>query len=127
MTLETMYQATYIALETFRKNGQGVVTPVWPIAADGKLYVWTPADSWKVKRIRNNSHVRLCESNWKGEPLEGRQWVEAEARILEDDQAIKKQRQQLAKKYSWRYWLIVLINSISKRGASSVVLELRSV
>jgi len=43
---------------------------------EGKFYVYTEADSWKVKRIRNNSRVRIapCDmrGNVKGEFIDGR-------------------------------------------------------
>ena len=45
---------TYISLETFRKDGSGVKTPVWAAALDGKLVVMTDGTSHKVKRLRSN-------------------------------------------------------------------------
>ena len=53
----------FIALSTYRKSGQPVVTPVWFTQRDGKLYVWTGASSGKVKRLRNNPHVSLATSD----------------------------------------------------------------
>ena len=50
----------YISLETFKKNGQGVKTPVWFVLQNDAFYVYTEADSWKVKRIRNNPRVRVA-------------------------------------------------------------------
>ena len=38
MTLHDLGNPTYIALETFRKNGQGVNTPVWAVEENDKLY-----------------------------------------------------------------------------------------
>ena len=32
---------TYLSLETFRKNGQGVPTPVWFAESNGILYITT--------------------------------------------------------------------------------------
>ena len=61
----------YLNLETFKKSGQGVKTPVW-FAADpsakldsnnARLYVYTIGVSGKVKRIRNNSHVSVAPSD----------------------------------------------------------------
>jgi len=46
MQLDDLKNAKYIALETFRKNGEGVITPVWVAGVNGKLYVWTGANSW---------------------------------------------------------------------------------
>ncbi len=52
MELKDIGDPKYIALETFRKSGEGVITPVWAVAESGKLYVWTGLNSWKVKRMR---------------------------------------------------------------------------
>lgn len=57
---------SYISLVTFRKNGVGVPTPVWFGEKDGKMYVMSRPDSGKVKRIRNNSQVRIAPSTIRG-------------------------------------------------------------
>jgi PPOX class probable F420-dependent enzyme len=62
-------RAKYISLETFRKTGAGVRTPVWFAADPGApetLYLYSEADAGKVKRIRNNSHVRVAPSDIRG-------------------------------------------------------------
>ncbi|MGB7341561.1 MAG: PPOX class F420-dependent oxidoreductase [Phototrophicaceae bacterium] len=65
----------YFSLTTFRKNGNPVATPVWFAEVEGHFYVKTQADSWKVKRIRNNSHVifAACDArgNIHGETFKG--------------------------------------------------------
>ncbi len=49
----------FVSLKTFKKNGDAVAGPMW-ITRDGNdLAVWTPADSWKVKRVRRDSRVEL--------------------------------------------------------------------
>ena len=67
-------------LTTFRKSGVPVVTPVWYVVLDGKLYVRTGADSGKVKRIRNDSRVLLAPATVRGKQLGPES--EARARIL---------------------------------------------
>jgi uncharacterized protein len=69
----------YLSLETFRKSGEGVRTPVWFAAEkDGAavLYIYTIGETGKVKRIRNNPRVRIapCDmrGNVTGEFVEGR-------------------------------------------------------
>ena len=57
----------YISLETFKKNGQGVKTPVWFVLHDNAFYVYTKADSWKVKRIGNNPRVRVAVCTMRGD------------------------------------------------------------
>ena len=42
----------YLNLETFRKNGDGVKTPVWFAQEGESLYVMTIPTSGKAKRIR---------------------------------------------------------------------------
>ena len=86
----------YLNLETYRKSGEGVRTPVWFVEAGGSLYVRTPARSGKVKRLRNDPRVRLVPCGRRGEP-EG-EWVEGKARLVSDAEAEKANR-LLGKKY----------------------------
>jgi uncharacterized protein len=74
----------YISLETFKKNGDGVRTPVWFVLHDDALYVYTEADSWKVKRIRNNPRVRVAICNVRG-TVKG-EWLAASASIVDGDE-----------------------------------------
>lgn len=70
----------FISLTTFRKSGEAVPTPVW-FARDGdKLYVYTSADSGKVKRIRNNGSVEIAPCTSQGK-LKGDKFP-AQARLL---------------------------------------------
>jgi uncharacterized protein len=59
----------YLNLETFRRNGKGVPTPVWFVEAGGKLYVRTIANSGKIKRIRNNEQTRIAPCDSRGNLL----------------------------------------------------------
>ncbi len=66
----------YIRLETFKRNGQAVPTPVWFVVDDDTLFVRSYANSGKVKRMRNNSNVKVTPSDVMGKPhgatIEGR-------------------------------------------------------
>jgi PPOX class probable F420-dependent enzyme len=67
----------YIKLETQKKNGQAVATPVW-ISADGKkIFIITRSQTGKVKRLRNNPNVRVAPCGMRGE-LKG-QWFNGKA------------------------------------------------
>jgi uncharacterized protein len=75
----------YLSLESFRRNGQGVRTPVWfagdsPGPAAQKFYVYSEAQAGKAKRIRNNPRVRIAPCSASGN-LRG-DWVEARAEII---------------------------------------------
>ncbi len=64
--LEQFAGQNYLSLETFKRNGEGVKTPVWFVQAGDVLYVYTDADSWKVRRIRNNPRVRVAVCTVRG-------------------------------------------------------------
>jgi PPOX class probable F420-dependent enzyme len=83
----------YLNLETFRKNGAGVRTPVW-FAADptadirsrgAKLYIYTIGNTGKVKRVRNNPRVKIAPCDRTG-GLQG-DWIDANARVVEGAEA----------------------------------------
>ena len=76
----------YISLETFKKNGQGVKTPVWFVLHGNAFYAYTEADSWKVKRIRNNPRVRVAVCNARG-TIKG-PWLDAMASLVEGDERL---------------------------------------
>jgi PPOX class probable F420-dependent enzyme len=59
----------YCLLVTYRRSGEAVPTPVWFGAAEGKLYVRSGASAAKLKRIRNDPHVRVAPCNVRGKPL----------------------------------------------------------
>jgi uncharacterized protein len=96
-------EAKYLNLETFRKTGFGVRTPVW-FAQDvlhsdpsiAVLYIYSEADAGKVKRIRNNSKVRVAPCTMRGD-VRGA-WIDGRARICEDDEDARGQ-QLLTQKY----------------------------
>ena len=64
-------------LETFRKNGAGVRTPVWFAQQSGDFLLYSAPDAGKVKRIRNNPKVRVAPCDIRGN-LRGA-WVDARA------------------------------------------------
>ena len=67
----------YLCIESYRKTGVPVRTPVWFVEMDGALYVRTSSDTGKYKRIRNNSHVKIAPCDMRGK-VKG-EWVEANA------------------------------------------------
>jgi uncharacterized protein len=76
----------YMSLETFKKDGHGVKTPVWFVLHENAFYVYTEADSWKVKRIRHNPRVRVAVCNVRGN-VKG-PWLDATASLVEGDERL---------------------------------------
>ncbi|MEZ4668431.1 MAG: PPOX class F420-dependent oxidoreductase [Anaerolineae bacterium] len=89
----------YISLTTFRKNGQGVSTPVWFAERDGKLYVYTDAKAWKLKRITNNPHVTVAPCTFRGKLLG--EVLEGSARVLTTPEERKLANDTLNSKYGF--------------------------
>src|SRR5258708_32542916 len=64
-------------LTTFRRSGEGASTQVGTVAANGKLYFMTAANTWKVKRMASNPRVLLAPCNGRGQAP----WPAVEARV----------------------------------------------
>jgi uncharacterized protein len=56
----------YVSITSFRRDGTAVATPVWVVPHDGRLYVWTGAQTGKVRRIRRNPDVTLAACTVRG-------------------------------------------------------------
>lgn len=74
-------------LTTFRRSGEGISTQVGTVAADGKLYFMTAANTWKAKRIANNPRVLLAPCSGRGQALGPA--VEGKARRLAGDEVTR--------------------------------------
>ena len=73
----------YVLLTTFRRNGDGVATPVWIVALpDGTAGFTTEIDSGKVKRVYNNPSVTLQPCNLRGKATPDSEVVTATADVL---------------------------------------------
>jgi uncharacterized protein len=110
----------YLSLQTFRKNGTPVDTPVW-FAQDGeRFYVYSLANAGKIKRIRNNPLVKVipCDmrGNTKGE------WVEASARIVDKPES-ERADELLNKKYGLMRRIGGFYSTLMKRERTTIAIE----
>jgi hypothetical protein len=120
---ETLRGKRYLNLETFRKNGQGVRTPVWFAADpvdDATLYVYSTSQSGKAKRLRRGGAVRIAACNAKG-TVTGN-WIDAQAAIVEGE-AFRHGMHLLDSKYwPWKQLLGLLARL---RPQARVVIAIR--
>jgi len=80
----------FVSLTTYKKDGAAVATPMW-IGRDGDhLFVWTPVDSWKVKRVRNNPRVALAPCSRGGKVREGATAVEGVAEVITEPATVER-------------------------------------
>jgi PPOX class probable F420-dependent enzyme len=91
-------RSKYVSLTTYRKDGTGVATPVWHAVNGGELFVVSDAEAWKVKRIRNNSHVVVTVCGIRGKIAPGAPSAQGTARLL-DEADTETGRTLLARKY----------------------------
>jgi uncharacterized protein len=112
--------AKYLNLESFRRTGIGVCTPVWFAQEDSIFYVYTLPDSGKAKRIRNNLKVRVAPCDMRGN-LRG-VWVDGRARVCESPEAAHGQ-ELLRHKYGW---IKIVGDFFSKlRGRKQIVIAVQ--
>lgn len=111
----------YLNLETYRKNGAAVATPVWFAEEARVFYIYSLANAGKVKRIRNNSRVRVMPCDIRGNPRGV--WVEAQARIL-DAPGAEHAHRLLDKKYGWVKKIGGLYSKLMKRERTAIAIKL---
>ena len=95
-TAAPVFRGRYLSITSYKRDGQGVATPVWFVQRDGRLLVETDAASGKVKRIRRNPQIRVAVCTASGR-LRGEQ-VPAVAEILPDSEVAAVER-LIADKY----------------------------
>jgi PPOX class probable F420-dependent enzyme len=100
--------AKYINLETFKRNGTSVSTPVWFITENECIFVVTRYATGKVRRVRNNPNVRIVPSGFRGEPKGT--WKDAIAKIV-DSKDSGRIIQLRNKKYGFQAKLASLFTS----------------
>ncbi|MFE0726183.1 PPOX class F420-dependent oxidoreductase [Streptomyces rochei] len=107
----------YLLVTTYRKNGTPVATPVWVVRDGDALGVWTAADSWKVKRVRNRADVLIGPCDLRGRPT-GAQ-IPATAEVC-DPATTGRYRRLIARKYGI-VGRLTLLGSRLRRGTAGTV------
>ena len=93
--LEQFLDHKYINLETYKKDGTPIRTPVWFVIHNDLIYVITREKTGKVKRLKNNHDVRIVTCSFNGEPKN--QWIKGKAEKItgeEADKAIKLRKKK---------------------------------
>jgi PPOX class probable F420-dependent enzyme len=101
----------YLSLETFKKSGEGVKTPVWFAADPGRdlagneaqLYIYTIGNTGKVKRIRNNGRAKIAPCTMKGVPRG--EWVDASVEIIGGEESARAMKLLNRKYFPWKQLL----------------------
>ena len=83
--LDQFLDQKYINLETYKKDGTHVRTPVWFVIDNDLIYVITRESTGKVKRLKNNHDVRIVLCSFKGEPKN--EWIKGKAEKITGEKA----------------------------------------
>ncbi|MGE3541090.1 MAG: PPOX class F420-dependent oxidoreductase [Candidatus Tectimicrobiota bacterium] len=111
----------YLNLESYKRDGTPVRTPVWFAEEHGVLYLYTLARAGKVKRIRRQPQVRIAPCSLRG-TVTG-PWLTAEARLVEGTTAAHGQA-LLRRKYGWMKKLGELYSRLLGRQHAVMALRL---
>ena len=98
----------YVNLETYKKDGTPVRTPVWFMIDSDIVYVVTREKTGKVKRLKNNQNIKIVPCSFKGKPES--EWIKGIAQNVtgeEAEKAIKLRK----KKYGFSARLTGLFSS----------------
>ncbi len=112
----------HLAIESYRKNGEPVRTPVWFIERNGTLFVRTDSDTGKVKRIRRNPRIRIAPCTIRGKPRGA--WISAEASFAGAEEA-EEAYQLLKKKYGLQYRAIRFIEKFQRGPSRAICLSIK--
>ncbi|QES45581.1 PPOX class F420-dependent oxidoreductase [Streptomyces venezuelae] len=116
-SLAQLSAGKYLLVSTYRKDGTLVPTPVWVVEDGDALGIWTPGESWKVKRIRGRADVMVGPCDRRGRPT-GEQ-VPATAEICPPD-VTARYRTLILHKYGVPGFL-TLFGSRIRRGLKGTV------
>ena len=122
-SLDQFTRQKYLNLETFRRSGESMKTPVWFVQEGETFYVQTVANSGKVKRIRNNGRVNVTPCRMDGTPTGT--WVAANAREILDVEIAGKVNRLLEKKYGLMKKMFAL--QAARQGRKDTILEVKLV
>lgn len=113
----------YINLRSYKRDGGAVDTPVWTAPLDGKLYVFTLRESFKVKRIGRNPKVQVAKCDVRGKLLGP--WLDGECREVSAGSDVEKRAYAaFIDKYGLMMRVGNLMSTLAGRMKRRVMLEI---
>jgi PPOX class probable F420-dependent enzyme len=111
----------YLSLETYRKNGTAVATPVWfATAPNGAMYVYSEAGAAKVKRARNNPKGRIAPCDVRGNLRAD--WEPVTLRIIDDATEAALAQRLLDEKYGLVKKLLNFFAKFRSTGRAAIAI-----
>jgi len=113
----------YVSLVTYRKTGVEVKTPVWIAKNSGAYYIFSEAKAGKVKRIKNNSEVKIAKCNLKG--LVSSEWISGSAQIVTNEKEIADMYKAFDQKYGWQTRSLNFIAKLTGRIKKRAIIKVK--
>lgn len=111
----------FVSLTTWKKSGERVASAMW-LARDGNtLVMWTPADSWKVKRLRRDDRVEMTPCGRSGKVNEAAKTIHGSAVVDADPTETARVKQLIKDKYGFEFHVITFLERIIARGSKDRV------
>jgi PPOX class probable F420-dependent enzyme len=104
--------AKYMNVETYRRSGDSIRTPVWFVQSGELLFFLTRADSGKVKRLRHNPEIKVATCKMNGEVTGS--WHPAQAIPLETNESIEAVKTLFDQKYGAAIKLSLAFSRLKK-------------
>ena len=127
--LGALHDAKFLNLESYRRDGTGVLTPVWfavvaedfPKSDNRKLYVYSIADSGKAKRIRRCGTTRIAACDLRGRVIAP--WVDAVAEVVTGEEFELGMRLLDKKYFPWKR--LLNLSAMLFRRRERIVIAIR--
>lgn len=94
-----LYDAKYVALTTFRRDGRAVPAPVWVVRHGDGWACTTGADSGKVKRLGHTPTIEVVPCDVRGRVAEGAPRFRGTGRVVTDEAEYRQVRAAVVRKY----------------------------
>ncbi len=121
MATTNLADETYVSLETFKRDGTGVKTPVWVAPLEGNMVIFTDGTSYKVKRVRRNPKARVASCDVRGGSLGP--WSDAACTVIADPDREARAYEALREKYGFQMRLVDFFSWLGGRIDRRAILE----
>lgn len=107
----------FVLLTTYRRNGEGVPTPVWisSLTDQARVGFYTTMGTGKTKRIRHTPRVTVQPCSRTGTPTPGTEPVEATAELVQSGRDFDEVQGAIRAKYGWQGTLFAVIGGLATR------------
>ena len=113
--MHELANARYVSLTTFTRDGTPKSTPVWITGSGTSFRFYTGADSWKVRRLRNDPtvEIRVCDMRGRVDPHTTVH--HGTGHVLDDTATLMEVKDAVLRKYGWQARLVRLTDVIKDR------------